>query len=211
MNIRLPNILKLIYIAGCISIALLWAANARGMNGRLPFVVRGILCEIVCREGWVGIDNEPQRRIETDRVDLIKAQPALLARRYSEVAIQFSKFPRRWSFYYKSIMSDEDKARRIRILDDMKWLESQMDALAARPIALPPMSAAVSYRFPLWPILFPIVAPLIPPLVRRIRDSRRAGRGECLSCGYDLRASKERCPECGTRIPARIAQEILPH
>jgi hypothetical protein len=55
---------------------------------------------------------------------------------------------------------------------------------------------------PYWALL--IVAGVLPVcwcrpiLVRRAR--RRSGR--CLSCGYDLRASKERCPECGTAIPA---------
>lgn len=31
---------------------------------------------------------------------------------------------------------------------------------------------------------------------RRVFDER-FNRGLCLTCGYDLRGSKERCPECG--------------
>jgi hypothetical protein len=55
----------------------------------------------------------------------------------------------------------------------------------------------------------PFVAALFAPLPladvllirRRRRRGRRLAAGLCVRCGYDLRASPERCPECGA-IPA---------
>lgn len=56
---------------------------------------------------------------------------------------------------------------------------------------------------PLWFVT--LVAGVVPFLAARTtirgrRARRRREKGLCERCGYDLRASAERCPECGTVI-----------
>ena len=58
-------------------------------------------------------------------------------------------------------------------------------------------SDRASIRIPLW-ILLVLVA--IPTAIFWRRDRRSVKPGHCQTCGYDLRASKKTCPECGTAI-----------
>ena len=50
---------------------------------------------------------------------------------------------------------------------------------------------------PFWAVCPFVAAPGLLIFRSRYRHRRRRIRGLCRSCGYDLRASRERCPECG--------------
>ena len=59
-------------------------------------------------------------------------------------------------------------------------------------------------RFRYWRLAIPFWIPtslfsiiLLPPLVQSCRRRKRRKLGLCVKCGYDLRGSKDRCPECG--------------
>lgn len=65
---------------------------------------------------------------------------------------------------------------------------------------------------PYWTIL--VLGSILPfacsakAVRRRLILRKRRRRGLCLHCGYDLRASEERCPECGTAIPGQSVEPV---
>jgi hypothetical protein len=70
-----------------------------------------------------------------------------------------------------------------------------------RPVA--GRDESVTATVPLW---MPVAATALLPGARagiwwRRRKGRRRDAGLCPTCGYDLRATPGRCPECGTRAP----------
>ncbi len=78
----------------------------------------------------------------------------------------------------------------------------------AAPLAPVPIPGLRTLIVPFW-----IPLGVIGYVVWRLRFSpanlrrRRIKLGLCLTCGYDLRASKERCPECGTKIAVRSIED----
>ena len=63
---------------------------------------------------------------------------------------------------------------------------------------------------PFWLVVLPFWSPLLVRwyFSRRARRVERLGR--CAKCGFDLRASQDRCPECGTPIPVPASTQATP-
>jgi hypothetical protein len=74
----------------------------------------------------------------------------------------------------------------------------------------------IKILIPFWSLA--LAAALLPltwlahRLWMRRRAARRRGAGLCPACGYDLRATTDRCPECGLILaaPVKSAQEKIP-
>jgi hypothetical protein len=52
-------------------------------------------------------------------------------------------------------------------------------------------------QLPLWQIAVVTGAPALFLAAKHRRRHRRRRMGLCVRCGYDLRATRQQCPECG--------------
>jgi hypothetical protein len=85
--------------------------------------------------------------------------------------------------------------------------------LCRETVSLPWMSGKhFELGIPFWAFL---VAASLPVVVLNLRTRSQIKRryrmrlGLCVRCGYDLRATAGRCPECGTAVPVRARPGIV--
>ena len=80
------------------------------------------------------------------------------------------------------------------------WFSIETHDWASTPVSYYPGRYSYTWvALPLWLFLSIFLVLPLRWAIRRIRHARDA-ENHCGECGYDLRASPERCPECGTEI-----------
>ena len=98
---------------------------------------------------------------------------------------------------------DDGRRERYLLTDGIDWTVAGFSNLQTRWIPVYSKNTRrILLILPLWlpslPLLALVLSLGVIPLLRR---RKRKKLGLCVKCGYDLRASKERCPECGEGIP----------
>jgi hypothetical protein len=78
---------------------------------------------------------------------------------------------------------------------DWEWIRERV-ADRNPPVVL----TSTAFSIPFWPLVLLTAAGCY--IVGRPvwRERRRLRRGKCRSCGYDIRATPARCPECGLGV-----------
>ena len=83
------------------------------------------------------------------------------------------------------------------------WRGFQWSYRPDRP-ALSVSGASYGIRVPHWFVLFTLLLLPVSRSVGHVRAARRTRnrvrRGRCRRCGYDCRATSDRCPECGMTV-----------
>jgi hypothetical protein len=174
---RLFTVAPALSLLLCAATCVLWARRHHNVDDILAFEHGKAQWNLVFSSERMAVNNDPQVALEE----------ALLTGAYNrrnEILIV------RVGLEYKYDAAQRDKSA----LDHRLAAANE----AVRRIETNPATLARGYSVPYWAFIVTFLSLPVVSAIVLISGKRRSGC--CLVCGYDLRASKDRCPECGTPI-----------
>lgn len=207
MILRLGNIVSALSSVLCITAIALWA-KSHSAKRSIEITFHAPVYEITACRGVLMIDNLPQTRMEDALLKQRRDGVARATQRLEEISDRKIE-----SFEAPIELPGEDPDHSLRRAEERANLTSEEIESTAALAAIQAIRWQPIIRSAAWSVSCHcrtiVIAAALPCLVttsarglRRVRKNRRRDRGLCRICGYDVRASKDRCPECGMLIPA---------
>lgn len=199
---RLASVLSLVL---CVALVVLWRRSYKA-DESIEFIHGGHLCDVRISAGTMTLSNAPQVQMEDALIDQRKAG---LWRATERVDVLLDRLDTLRS--QPSQLPGEDSSESLKRAEEAANLTTEeiyaelalykTDQMSRLPMArTPPFARSVRCRAVLAISAIPWLALTLSPTWVRLRAARRGRRGQCLACGYDLRASVDRCPECGNIV-----------
>jgi hypothetical protein len=192
------GLLTVLSVLVCFATVVLWIASYRTRD-EWQFQCGDVRWELRSHKGRLVMDDGPQlllEREERNRVlDLSWEKGRQLMDRQHSLVKSLSVAN------LKTPKGDEILTELGRLNEDLMQLTTSEMALLRQPQRQRVVHSTSHWLIATVTALLPL-AYLMWCLVTWKRQRMRRIGGLCFMCGYDLRASSSRCPECGTPIPA---------
>ncbi len=169
------NALTVLSLLLCAAAMGLWVRSYWRTDAVIRFRHISEACRLCVSGGRIVIDNAPQRSDEQRKFDQLQRRINVL---FSQASIYYTHVPQPAEVIQAEAELDS-------LIMEQRHLRFSSGWSYSTAWALPPMVTILA------------VAPALA-WIRRQRHRRRRLSGACRHCGYDLRATPTRCPECGT-------------